>query len=521
MKISVQTRVKKTALFDLHVTVVSPEELKRLPKSRGVKAALFSARGLEEGDVPLAVLERWLGSSLLETLALRGFKGKTDESCLLNVAGGTKINALLFVGRGEKEDNKFEEVNFYRRLGSSIFDAAKRVKASKASLSSYNLSLAVPENHAALVEGLGLGSYVYDRYKSKKEDTYSGIRELVVFSARPLSLPRLKQAQVLAEATNLARDLINMPGSDCNPVFFVRKSREIARRSGLQIQVFDQARLRRLGCNSLLAVNRGSSKPAYLIKLVYKPRRNAKQRLGLLGKGITFDSGGLCLKPGKSMEDMKGDMSGAAAVLAAMQAVAALKPQLEVRGYIPLTENMIAAASTKPGDVVKALSGKTIEILNTDAEGRLILADALTMAQRDKCDCLIDLATLTGSCMVALGTDYAGLFASDDKLAEALVSAGVVEGERLWRMPLAKEYKEQLKSTIADIKNIGGNYGGAITAALFLQEFVEKVPWAHLDIAGPAFSDSDKGFIKKGGVGFGVRTVVRYVLNLAGGNETR
>ena len=268
-----------------------------------------------------------------------------------------------------------------------------------------------------------------------------------------------------------------------------------------------------MGANSLLAVSYGSDQPPYLIRMTLKPKKKSSKVIALVGKGITFDSGGLSIKPASGMEDMKIDMAGAAAVLGAMQALSELNPKVEVRAYIPTTENMTGGSATRPGEVAKAMSGKTIEILNTDAEGRLILADALCLAEKDGCDVIVDLATLTGACMVALGNDYAGLFSDDDKLVAALEVAATEAGERLWRLPLAKEYKKLIESSVADIKNTGGRYGGAITAALFLQEFItnKKTRWAHLDIAGPAATESEQGYIKRGGVGFGVRTLVNLV----------
>jgi leucyl aminopeptidase len=253
-----------------------------------------------------------------------------------------------------------------------------------------------------------------------------------------------------------------------------------------------------------------------MIRMVLKPKKKASKVVSLVGKGVTFDSGGLSIKPAGSMEDMKMDMGGAAAVLGAMHALAVISPKVEVRGYIPTTENMINGKATRPGDVVRAMSGKSIEILNTDAEGRLILADALNLAEKDGSDIIVDLATLTGACMVALGNDYAGLFSDDDKLVDSLMKASALAGERLWRLPLAPEYKKLIESPIADIKNTGGRYGGAITGALFLQHFVSnpKTKWAHLDIAGPAYADGDAGHIRKGGVGFGVRTLINFVRGL-------
>jgi leucyl aminopeptidase len=264
----------------------------------------------------------------------------------------------------------------------------------------------------------------------------------------------------------------------------------------------------------MMSVFRGSNETPYLLTLTYKPKR-AKKVVALVGKGVTFDSGGLSIKSGSGMIDMKMDMAGAAAVLATMQAISKILPDVEVHAYVPATENMINQSATRPGDVVRSLNGKTIEILNTDAEGRLILGDTLVLAERRNPDVIIDLATLTGAVISAIGSDYAGLFSTSDSVASGLSEAAALGGERVWRLPLAPEYRERIKSSIADLKNIGGSEAGSITAALFLREFVEQTAWAHLDIAGTAFTTSDKLATPKGGTGFGVRTLVRYIQGLA------
>lgn len=254
-----------------------------------------------------------------------------------------------------------------------------------------------------------------------------------------------------------------------------------------------------------------------MVRLRYEPRGSRGGRIALVGKGVTFDSGGYSIKTGSGMETMKRDMSGAAAVISAMRVIAAMKPKVKVDAYVALTENMINGQAMRPGDVIKSLSGKTIEVLNTDAEGRLILADALAFAEQEGASVIVDIATLTGACMAALGLEYAGLFSDDEKLVKALGAAAERSGERLWRLPLAPEYEDLIKSSVADIKNTGGAFGGAITAALFLKHFVKKARWAHLDIAGPSWSDKDKGYIKTGGVGFAVRTLVNFVVGEGGG----
>jgi leucyl aminopeptidase len=261
----------------------------------------------------------------------------------------------------------------------------------------------------------------------------------------------------------------------------------------------------------LLAVNRGSQEEPRFIHIRFEPSGKPRKRVALIGKGITFDSGGLSLKPAKSMETMKLDMSGGAAVIAAMSRLPSLKLNVEVDGYVPATDNLPGANAQKPGDVIRYLNGKTIEVINTDAEGRLILADALALAAQRRPDFMINLATLTGACMVALGGEVAGLFSNHQPLADDLLRCGRDTGEKLWQLPLIKEYREQIKSSVADIKNVGGAHGGAIIAALILQEFVDGVPWAHLDIAGPAFAESDTGLCPKGGTGFGVRTLLRFL----------
>jgi len=264
----------------------------------------------------------------------------------------------------------------------------------------------------------------------------------------------------------------------------------------------------------LLAVNRGSLEEPRFIVIHYRPARKAKKKIALIGKGITFDSGGLSLKPAKSMETMKLDMSGGAAVIGAMSRLPHLGFDVEVTGYIPTTDNLPGGNAQKPGDVIRYLNGKTIEVLNTDAEGRLILADALALAARQRPDYMINLATLTGACVVALGAQVGGIFSNHQPLADQLMRCARETGEKLWQLPLVKEYREQLKSSVADMKNIGGAHGGAITAALILQEFVAEIPWAHLDIAGPAFTEGDTAICPKGGTGFGVRTLLKFLSTL-------
>ena len=460
-----------------------------------------------------STLNRHLDGIVSEALKRGDFKGKGKDVVHLPIFTSFPHKNLVILGFEGGGRATFDQVNAYRKLGSTLFRHAQRHGIESVTLVADGLELKREAYLEALVEGFALAGYTFDYYKSKRS-TERKRSVLTIVSQATLSRGAVDAALTMSMGAMLARDLINTPPRDCTPRYLVSQSRSVAKKGGLKIDVLDRKKLTALGANALLAVAQGSDEPPYLIKLTYRPRGKAKRVISLVGKGITFDSGGLSIKTGQGMETMKYDMSGAAAVIGAMHTIAAMKPNVEVRAYIPTTENMINGHATRPGDVVKAVNGKTIEILNTDAEGRLILADALSLAEREGCDIMVDLATLTGACVVALGTHYAGLFTDDDGLAKALQGAGDLSGEQLWRLPLAPEYRDLIKSPIADIKNTGGRWGGAITAALFLKEFVAKTRWAHLDIAGPAFAEGEEHHVKRGGVGFAVRTLVRFVRSL-------
>lgn len=462
-----------------------------------------------------AALDAQLRGELSKNVKRARFDGKQGSSYLASTLNNSTISSALVVGTDQEETtNNFDSIHFYRKLGSTIVEAAKKIGAVKVAFNTQGFRLDKEINLHALIEGLILSKYEFIEYRSKKEKI-SFLADLLLISDKNISASSLQTAQELCASTILARDLINLPPNVCTPKYLVKTAQEIAKKGKLKFQVFDKAQLEKMGAHSLLCVAKGSEEPPYLIKLTYTPKVKTKKTkvISLVGKGVTFDSGGLSIKPADSMETMKCDMSGAAAVLGVMQAVSRLQPKAEVRGYIPTTENMINGKATRPSDIVTAMNGKTIEIVNTDAEGRLILADALTLACRDKADITIDIATLTGACMVALGMKYAGVFTDDEKLSQEIIKLGEISGERYWRLPLAYEYKELIKSKYADMKNSGGRWGGAITAALFLKEFVENTRWAHLDIAGPADTDRGQDHITIGGVGFAVRTLTRFVFN--------
>jgi leucyl aminopeptidase len=379
-------------------------------------------------------------------------------------------------------------------------------------------SVDATEAAQAVAEGCMLGLYQFRKHLTKK-DEQKEIDELTILekdaSKQNLIKKGLNQGVIVAEAVILARNMVNEPANFMTPSHMAQIARETADKNGLDVMIMDRGQMEKEKMGALLGVAQGSNQPPRFIVLKYSGDPSVKSSIGFIGKGLTFDSGGISLKPQDFMSEMKGDMSGGAVVIAAIGAIAALKLKINVTAIVPATENLPGGKALKPGDVLKASNGKTIEVVNTDAEGRLILADALSYAVKNGISPLVDLATLTGACHVALGDLYAGLFANNQKVADNVIKAGKKAGEWLWQLPLPEEYKELNKSDVADIKNSGGRYGGAITAALFLQEFVGKTPWVHLDIAAPFMSDKTKGILVKGATGFGVRTLISLAMILS------
>lgn len=416
----------------------------------------------------------------------------------------------------------------WRRFGGDVWKAAKEHNSKKVSV----VLDSVPATNARLIveaisEGIHLASYQFNDFKSSNSRSKTSARTFVLssqsFNTRQMS-KAAALAELRAESTAFARDLVNTPPSNLQPRDLVAAARKIASKkgSGITQRTFNRAQLSKMGANALLAVSRGSDAAPYMTHLVYKPVNRSKRckRVVLVGKGVTYDSGGLSIKTRQGLMTMKCDMAGAACMLGVMHAISRMpkadRPTHEVHALIPTSENMINGSSVKPGDVVRALNGKTIEILNTDAEGRLLLADALSYTEKLDADIIVDAATLTGACMAALGSKLAGLFTDDDDLCDMLITAAHDAGEKLWPLPLDSEYRSAIKSSVADIKNIGsGGAPGATTAALFLKEFVpEDVRWAHLDIAGPAFVDSGNEYIQPGATGFGVGTLLQFIAQL-------
>jgi leucyl aminopeptidase len=456
-------------------------------------------------------------SGLLESVFEGGeMSGKRDRSVMLRKAGNLSAARLLLYGAGKRES--VSPLTAQRLSGAAIRTLPSRGVRSVGFLLREGLS---GESIArSIVEGVILGQVRGDIYRSDDEPR-SEIETLHLISETP-DAPHLEKAIAagadMAEAANFARALGFEPGNILTPTELARRAEEMARREGLGFELLGEDQMKEMGMGALLAVSRGSQEPAQLIVLVYEPEdapSKSDELIALVGKGITFDSGGISIKPADRMDEMKYDMGGGAAVIGAMQAIARLKPRIRVLGVVPASENLPSGRAVKPGDVVRTLSGKTVEVVNTDAEGRLILCDAITYSISRGATTIVDAATLTGACVVALGDARAGIMGTDSQLIDDLMKAGDDCGERLWPLPLDKEYSDMIRSDIADIKNIGNRSAGAITAGCFLKHFVGDKPWAHLDIAGTAWTDRQKPYLARGATGFGSRLLANFVLNRA------
>ena len=434
--------------------------------------------------------------------------GKALEMTLLHHAPGVRATRVLLVGAGPAD--KFDAAGMRRLCGAAVrFLKAKSVKKVALFLDS---EFSGSDFASAAVEGALLGNFEPDRYKTGNDKKF--LDTFIVAGDTPDLESAVARGRILAEAQNFSRDLVNEPANLLTPLGMAEAARKMAADFGLECEVLDRDAMQKLGMGSLLGVAIGSAEPPVLIVLRYRPAKpEGAAHLGLVGKGVTFDTGGISIKPADGMEKMKYDMAGGAAMIGAMRAIAQLKPAIPVSAFIPAVENMPGSRAQRPGDIVTAMNGKTIEVINTDAEGRLILADALTYARRQGCTHLVDAATLTGAVVVALGHLNVGLFANDDGMRDRVLAAAKGEGERMWPLPLEEDYKEYLKSGFADIANVGGRWGGAITAAIFLKEFAEETPWVHLDIAGTAWLDENKPYLAKGPTGLPVRTLARLAMD--------
>lgn len=465
-------------------------------------------------DVGISRLDKALNGTLSTIRSSREFTGKLSRVKIIETLGRLPSERLVLVGLGKRRDLNPEKM---RRAAGSAATALKSTGVSSCATILQDCGNGSPAYLSAVVEGFLLGSYVFDNYRTKPCEQ-SPLKELhlLVDSKKKVKAAENVAAEgfLLCEAVNLARDLVSHPGNIATPSFLGEQAIAVSGRYGLGCHVMDSEEIEQTGMHALHSVGKGSVNPPRFIVMQYSGGAKGKKPLVIIGKGVTFDSGGISLKPRDGMERMKDDMAGAAAVIGTMQAVAALNLKVNLVGLIPAAENMPDGRSYKPGDVIRTMSGRTVEINNTDAEGRMVLCDALHYALRYKPAVIIDLATLTGACLVALGAEASGLMGTDESLKKSLKKAGEKTGERLWELPLWEEYGEAMKSDIADFKNSGGAHAGTITAAWFLKQFVGNCNWAHLDIAGTAWEDKGKGYRPKGATGIGVRLLVEYLRSL-------
>ncbi len=437
----------------------------------------------------------WL-DSYLDGLDFSGKAGQTAA-----IPGHNGFGRILFVGLGDEVD-----ADTLRKASGVAGRAALHYEKVASTLSQVEIDGATE----AVAYGFLLGQYKFERYLSKPKP--SKTVELALIGAGD---DEIERGRLVAAGVAMARDLVNEPAGGKRPEVLADIAIEMSDELGIDIKVYDELEIEAERFGGLRAVSLGATNPPRMVVMRYRPD-GASKSLALIGKGIVFDSGGLSIKPASGMETMKTDMSGAAAVYGAMKAIVGLGLTVNVTGVAPLTENMTGGAAQRPGDVFTARNGKTVEVLNTDAEGRLVLADGLSLAAEDEPDLMVDIATLTGACMVALGKNIAGLFGDEDA-ADQVTAAARRAGEKVWRLPLEKDYRSKLDSPIADLKNIGDRFAGAITAALFLAEFTDSRPWVHLDIAGPARAEKDDGYVTKGGTGFAVSTLVALAEDIASG----
>ncbi len=466
----------------------------------------------------LAALDAALGGVLLAAAKAEDFSAKANQTFVLHTHGKLPADHVMLLGLGGLEKHTLDTL---RHAAGTAAKAAYRARASK-------LAFGLPGHGEApaivrtIAEGLLLGGYRYDKYKSDEDAKKHPELKQALIAAPEVKGREVNEALKLgvevATAVNWARDVVNEPAMEMTPEALAIVARDACKAAGCEVKVHDRKKIEAQKMGMFLAVARGADTEPRLIEIRYTPAGQKAQKaapLALIGKAITFDSGGLSLKPTDGMVDMKTDMAGSAAVFAAMQVIAkVIKPSFPVHAFVGACENMPSGRSYKPGDVLRARNGKTVEVTNTDAEGRLVLGDVLNYAADEKPRAMLDLATLTGACVVALGNYTVGAMGPDDELMNDVLAAAKEAGEDFWRLPMTPEIKDNLKSDIADMKNSGARWGGAISAAHFLKEFVGETPWVHLDIAGPASSEKDKGYTPKGGTGVGVRTLVELVRRL-------
>lgn len=471
-------------------------------------------------DEPLASLDRALDGGLAKFLQRAEFKGKKDQVVDFPTLGKMPASRVIVFGLGSKGELTDADLRVYAAKVARLANDGK----------SASLVLSVPEGVTGeqlrfLAEGAVLGAYKFTKYLTGDRRPKAELEKVMLAAAKGEKRKKgaagegpekwLALGQRVAEAVCITRDLVNEPGNELIPAALADAAARVAKQFGLRCQVFDLPEIERRGMQLLAAVGQGSVNEPRFVHMTYAPRKKAKRKIVFVGKGLTFDSGGLCIKPAPGMGEMKADMAGAGNVVGLMAAIAALAPEVEVHGIIATAENMPDGNAYRPGDVFGSLDGKTVEIVNTDAEGRLVLADALAYARTLEPEVIINNATLTGACVIALGKNCSAFYSTSDDFAEKFAAAAREAGEQFWRMPLLDDLKDGLKSDIADLKHVADRWGGSITAALFLREFVGDSPFIHADIAGPSFADRAAGMYPKGGTGHGVLAFLRFIENMA------
>lgn len=494
-------------------------------KAGGMVITVFEKDDLDLN--PYKTLDNALGGLLRKLIESGEIKGKYKEFTLIHSGDKIPTDHILVMGLGKKKDFNIDRIRAVMAISARNF---RRINVNNIVVPNFNdMGLDMEDEACAIVEGIILGLYRFRKYMTKEDSgsDYLTIKDLTLVTQNSKDIPKIRKGitkgEILSYASNLAKDLINEPSSNMTPTIFSEKAKEISKECGLKIKILDKKDIQKLNMGAFLAVAKGSEEPPKLVVLEYKGGDKNSKTIGLVGKGITFDSGGLNLKPGESMFRMFCDMAGAGAVLCTMKAIAQQKLKINVVGVIPLAENIPDGRSYKPGDIIKSMSGKTIEILNTDAEGRLLLVDALTYIKENyKPDMIFDIATLTGAIVIALGRFASGIMGNDQELIEKMRIAGERSGERVWQLPLFEEYKAQLRSDVADIENSGGRDAGSITAAWFLREFVGDTPWVHIDIAGTAVMEEtimpylkSPYLPKEGATGVGTRLLYYMIESLS------
>jgi leucyl aminopeptidase len=464
-----------------------------------------------EGDTSIAALDSKLQGVIADIIAETDFKGKAGSTSIIRIGKDTAIKKVCLIGLGKSAAFDLQSL---RVAGATILRLAAKQRAK-----SIGIDLPVGEDNVAgstqsIVEGLLLAAHRDRRFKSDADDNPNRIEKIELLG-RSGNEAAIAKGSAMAEGTILARELVAAPANYVTPIEMSETAAEIAKNyHGMTLKVLGQEECEALQMGAFLGVARASAIPPQFIHLTYTPKGTPRRKLAIVGKGLTFDSGGLNIKgAGSGIETMKMDMGGAAAMLGAAKTIGILQPDVEVHFISAVTENMIGGKAMHPGDILLASNGKTIEINNTDAEGRLTLADALVYAEKLGVDAIVDLATLTGACIIALGDDIAGLWSQNQELADGILAAAKSAGEKFWQMPFEERYFEGIKSPIADMKNTGPRAGGSITAAIFLKQFVRETPWAHLDVAGPVWSDKENGINNSGATGYPVRTLVNWAIS--------